>query len=324
LKSSRFPIGVIASRSRATLAEEYGDMFLLARLGMAAFGFMVLGFLWVAIRRNHDDPVAALRRAIADGEIVPFYQPIVDLNTGHLRGAEALARWRRSDGTMISPASFIPLAERSGLIYELTRSMMRRMRQDLEPALALRPQLHIAFNLHAGHFSGLGIVKDVTDIFEASQISLSQLIFEVTEREPVANLDEARQVISALQALGCGVAIDDVGSGHSGLSYMLKLGVNYIKIDKIFVDAIGIERFSQTIIETLVELARCMDLHVVAEGVETLDQVDILRAKGIVSAQGFVFAPALPASSFLALVEAMEKPQVGPITHLGEVAHGLA
>jgi sensor c-di-GMP phosphodiesterase-like protein len=102
------------------------------------------------------------------------------------------------------------------------------------------------------------------------------------------------------------VAIDDVGTGHGGLSYLLKLGVDIIKIDKLFVDAIGTERYSQTIIELLVELGRTMNMSVIAEGVETVEQVEHLRRKGVTEAQGYVFTPPLPANSYRALIEAME------------------
>ena len=105
-----------------------------------------------------------------------------------------------------------------------------------------------------------------------------------------------RRTIAALQRVGCKVAIDDVGTGHSGLSYILKLGVDIIKIDKIFVEAIGSEGHSKPIIETLIDLAKNMRMEIVAEGVETFDQVTYLRERGIGAAQGYVFAPPLPGS----------------------------
>jgi len=106
--------------------------------------------------------------------------------------------------------------------------------------------------------------------------------------------------------MGCKVAIDDVGTGHSGLSYILKLGVDIIKIDKVFVHALNSEGHSKTIIETLIDLAKNMRMEIIAEGVENFDQVSYLRERGIAAAQGYVFAPPLPASSFLQLLDAME------------------
>jgi EAL domain-containing protein (putative c-di-GMP-specific phosphodiesterase class I) len=110
---------------------------------------------------------------------------------------------------------------------------------------------------------------------------MSQVVLEVTERDPIENLTETRRIIAALQGLGVRITIDDVGTGHAGLSYMLKLGVDIIKIDKMFVDSIGTDRNSTTIVETLVDLAHNMRMDVVAEGVENFEQVMHLRERGI-------------------------------------------
>jgi EAL domain-containing protein (putative c-di-GMP-specific phosphodiesterase class I) len=115
-----------------------------------------------------------------------------------------------------------------------------------------------------------------------------------------------RQVIAALQGLGCKIALDDVGTGHSGLSSILRLGVDIIKIDKMFIDSLGSDRNSATIVTTLIDLARNMRMGVVAEGVENFEQVADLRARGIHAAQGYVFAPPLPGSSFLTLLETLD------------------
>ena len=154
----------------------------------------------------------------------------------------------------------------------------------------------IAFNVAPQHFDDALILNDVGTIFDGSPIKLTQIVLEVTERHEVKNLTSTRRTIAALQGLGCKVAIDDVGTGHSGLSYILKLGVDIIKIDKIFVEAIETEGHSKAIIETLIDLAKNMRMEIIAEGVETFDQVTYLRERGISAAQGYVFAPPLPAS----------------------------
>jgi len=230
----------------------------------------------------------------------------VDIRTGQLRGAEVLARWRKSDGTIALPGTFIPLAEQSGLIFDLTRALMRQVGKELGPALLHRPYIKIGFNLVARHFANEEIVQDVAEVFKNTNIRLSQLVLEMTEREPIENLSETRSVIAALQGLGVRVAIDDVGTGHGGLSYMLKLGVDIIKIDKMFVDAIGVDRNATTIVETLIDLAQSMRMDIVAEGVESFEQVLHLRNLGVRGAQGFVFAPPLPGCSFLELLEAID------------------
>ena len=311
--STRFPIVLVAEHSRGALASEYRDLQFIVRAAMLMLLGLCLGPVAFSLSRRRDDPVDDLRRALRDGEIIPYYQPTVDTRNGRIRGAEVLARWRKPDGTLIPPVQFIPLAEQSGLIFELTSVIMRRARDDVGRAYATRPHLRLGFNLFAGHLADNKIVDEVKRIFSGSPVALQQLVLEVTERAPLPDLDKARRVIASLQELGAKVAIDDVGTGHGGLSYLLKLGVDIIKIDKMFVDAIGTERYSQTIIETLVELARTMNMEVIAEGVERIEQVEYLRRKGVCEAQGYVFAPPLPVNSYLALVDAMDRPNSGAI-----------
>ena len=133
-------------------------------LATAALGG-IIGIALLLPKRQPENPITELERALAAGEFVPYYQPIVDIRSGRLRGAEVLARWKKPDGTLVSPASFIPLAESSGLIVELTRVLMRRMCRELGPAFGRRPHVKISFNLTARHFADEEIVKDVRQIF---------------------------------------------------------------------------------------------------------------------------------------------------------------
>jgi sensor c-di-GMP phosphodiesterase-like protein len=306
IKSNKFGFDVEVLSPRARIEAEHAD---LKWLGLFAAGIImttVAGFVALMPRRAPRNPMAEIESALEAGEFVPYYQPVVDIRSGQLRGAEVLVRWRKSDGTLVLPGAFIPLMESSDLIDDLTRHLMRKACTEVGPALGRRPDLRISFNFAGKLFSEPSIVKDVRNIFVDSPIKFSQVVLEVTERDPIENFTETRQTIAALQGLGVRIAIDDVGTGHSGLSYMLKLGVDIIKIDKMFVDAIGTDRNSTTIVETLVDLARNMRMDVVAEGVENFEQVMHLRMLGVRSAQGYVFAPPLPGSSFLQLVEALD------------------
>ncbi|HWE79670.1 MAG TPA: EAL domain-containing protein [Pseudolabrys sp.] len=291
---------------RGALPAEHGGIRWLGLLVSGLIIAIVAVVIVLLPRRNANDPVAQLSDALAAGEFVPYYQPIVDIRSGQLRGAEVLVRWRKPDGSLVLPGAFIPLAESSGLIKELTLDLMRRVCVESGRVLGRRPALKISFNFAGNLFADESIVRDVRKIFLNSPIKLTQVVLEVTERDPIENLTQARQIIATLQGLGIRIAIDDVGTGHSGLSYMLKLGVDIIKIDKMFVDAIGTDRNSTTIVETLVDLAHNMRMDVVAEGVENFEQVMHLREVGIRSAQGYVFAPPLPGSAFLQLVEAID------------------
>jgi sensor c-di-GMP phosphodiesterase-like protein len=322
-KSERFGILVTASIPRARVLAGHSDLVMMATVGTGSTAALILAL--VAFGRSRGNPTDELARAIDNGELIPYYQPIVDLTTARVVSAEVLVRWRKPDGTLVPPVHFIPLAESSGLIVELTRALMRRVCNEAGEAIGRRPQFKIGFNLSARHFIDEAIVADVGRIFGGSQIALNQVLLEVTERQPLDNLTMARRVIAALQGLGVHVGIDDLGTGHSGLSYMLKLGVDFIKIDKMFVDAIGTERYSTTIIETLVGLGRDMSMEIIAEGVETFEQVQHLRERGIRKAQGYVFAPPLPGPSFLQLLEASDpKPAGNTAQGQAERADGLA
>jgi sensor c-di-GMP phosphodiesterase-like protein len=296
-------------------------------LGIYASGLIVLivgAIILLLPRRSGNNPVAEIERALAAGQFVPYYQPIVDIRSGQLRGAEVLVRWKKPDGTLVLPGSFIPLAESNGLIRDMTTDLMRRVCVEAGAAVGRRPGLKISFNFAGQLFGDESIVKDVRKIFVSSPIKLSQVVLELTERDPIENFTETRRVIAALQGLGVRVAIDDVGTGHSGLSYILKLGVDIIKIDKMFVDAIGTDRNSTTIVETLIDLAHNMRMDVVAEGVENFEQVMHLRELGVRSAQGYVFAPPLPGSAFLQLIEAIDPLSAAPAVPALSVVPALA
>ncbi|MGZ5807728.1 MAG: EAL domain-containing protein [Croceibacterium sp.] len=306
LSSTKYGLRSIITASSVSLAASQGDLRAMGTIASGLLAIIILALSVLMPRRERDNPIDEIKRAMKAGEFVPYFQPIVDIRSGRLHGAEVLIRWRKSDGTIVPPAIFIPLAESSGLIIEMTRALMRRVCQEAGAVLGARPYLKIGFNLTARHFANEEIVDDVRKIFKRSSLKLTQIVLEVTERQPIENLTETRRVIAALQGLGVKVAIDDVGTGHSGLSYMLKLGVDIIKIDKLFIDSVGTDRHSNTIIETLIDLAQNMRMDVIAEGVESFEQVLQLRDLGIRAAQGFVFSPPLPCSAFLQLVETID------------------
>jgi len=307
--SDRFRFVAEIATPRSQVAASQTDLKWLGIYASAAIVLIVGAITLLLPRRSSDSPIAEIEHALAAGQFVPYYQPIVDIRSGQLRGAEVLVRWKKPDGAVILPGAFIPLMESSGLIREMTCDLMRRVCAEVGTAIGRRPALKVSFNFAGKLFNDENIVRDVRKIFSNTPIKLSQVVLELTEREPIENFTETRRSIAAFQGLGVRVAIDDVGTGHSGLSYMLKLGVDIIKIDKMFVDAIGTDRNSTTIVETLIDLAHNMRMDVVAEGVENFEQVMYLRELGIRSAQGYVFSPPLPGKAFLQLVEALDPAQ---------------
>ncbi|HEY1542450.1 MAG TPA: EAL domain-containing protein [Xanthobacteraceae bacterium] len=314
LRSDRFGISVEVAMLRA--ASEPHELRAVGLIVNLVVLFAVLSFVWLMLRQR-GDPVVEIRRALDAKRFVPYFQPIIDITSGKVLGAEVLARWRKPDGSLVLPGAFIPLAERGGLMIELTEALMQRACAEIGEAYARRPHLKLAFNLTARHFADEAIVADLRAIFDRSPIRLDQVTLELTEREPIEDIATTRRVITALQGLGCRVALDDVGTGHSGLSSILELGVDVIKIDKMFVDALGRERNSATIVTTLVELARNMHMEIVAEGVESFEQVADLRARGIHMAQGYVFAPPLPAAAFQTLLDTLDPATEDPAARGG-------
>ncbi|MGE0565830.1 MAG: EAL domain-containing protein [Pseudolabrys sp.] len=315
LRSEKYGYAVEVAIPRAQWAAKKAELRWMSAFPVGGVALLLIVVAYLRPKQDEANPVEDMRRALANGEFIPYYQPIVDIRSGQLRGAEVLMRWRKPDGTIVPPGVFIPLAESSGLIREMTTALMKKVCVEAGPAIGRRRAMKVSFNFAAQFFSDDSIVKQVQQIFSKSPIKLSQVVFELTERDSIENFTETRRVVAALQGLGARIAIDDVGTGHSGLSYMLKLGVDIIKIDKMFVDAIGTDRNSTTIVETLIDLAHNMRMDIIAEGVETFEQVIHLRELGIRHAQGYVFAPPLPGSSFLQLVDAIdpEKLQSGDV-----------
>lgn len=305
VRSDRHRMVVTAATASDAPFATYAD---LRRIGAAVTGLLALIILVAVLMRPRRErhPFYDIERAIGAGEFVPYYQPIVDIKTGAIVGAEVLVRWRKHDGSLVPPAAFIPFLETTDLILDMTRSVMRQVGDEVGALLEPRPYMYVAFNIAPRHLAEDTLIDDIGSIFIGGPISTSQIVLELTERYEIEDLAATRNLIAELQGLGCRVAIDDVGTGHNGLSYILKLGVDIIKIDKMFVDAIRTEAHSQAIVDTLVDLARNLRMQIVAEGVENFEQVVYLREHGITSAQGFVFSPPLPGSAFIQLIEAID------------------
>lgn len=257
-------------------------------------------WLLVALRfvRRNELPAFDLERAIALGEIRPYYQPVIDLRSGQLAGCEVLCRWEKRTGEVVPPGMFIEYAEATGLAIPMTVSLMQQVSRDLDELTRLIPGLKISINLFEGHFRDNRIVEDVHNIFEASAIEFRQLVFEITERSPLDKHPHTQNVIAGLHALGCRLAMDDAGTGHSNLAYMQTLGVDIVKIDRVFVDMIKTGVQQVPVLDGLINMSRELGTDVIAEGVETEEQAIYLRARGVIMAQGYLFAPPLKAKAY--------------------------
>jgi EAL domain-containing protein (putative c-di-GMP-specific phosphodiesterase class I) len=297
------------------LQVEYAVPFAVSRAGYADLDvvFTIIGclmsasFLLLALHyvRKSKAPAFDLERAISRGEIRPYYQPVINLRTGELEGCEVLCRWEKKNGQVVPPGAFIDYAEVTGLAIPMTLSLMQQVKYDLGDICQQMPEIKVSINLFEGHFRDGGIVDDVEAIFGNSKIGMRQLVFEITERHPLANSAVAKGVIAGLHALGCRLALDDAGTGHSNLAYMGSLGVDIIKIDRVFVDMVKPGTTQVPVLDGLIAMAKDMNCEIVAEGVETEVQALYLRSHGVLHAQGFIFAPALKVRAFQELALAL-------------------
>ncbi|HEY0486434.1 MAG TPA: EAL domain-containing protein [Mycobacteriales bacterium] len=238
-----------------------------------------------------------LRAAVEAEAIGVAYQPIVSLATGRVVAAEALARWRLPDGTAVPPSTFIPLAEELGLIDMLGRQVLgralaafARWRATCDPDLP-----GIAVNVAAQQLAAPDIAGTVADLAERHGVPLSCLVLEVTENALMSDVAGAERGLLALRGLGVQFAVDDFGTGYSSLAYLRHFPVTTLKIDREFVA--DLER-DATIVRSVLSLAAALGLEVVAEGVESPRQRDILRGLGCDNAQGFLVAPPLTEDEF--------------------------
>ncbi|NOZ33614.1 MAG: EAL domain-containing protein [Alphaproteobacteria bacterium] len=267
------------------------------------------GILWLLLRlvQRSNNATFGLERAIQAGELEPRYQPIINLQTGAIEGCEVLIRWIKPNGEIIAPGSFIEYAEISGLAIPMTLALLEMVREDLEELAIEQPQLKIGINLFERHFSDGAIVNDVTQIFGGSAIKFDQLVFEITERQPLADVADANATIAALHDLGARVALDDAGTGHSNLAYLQTMGIDIIKIDKVFTDLITERSKAVPVIDAFIIMARDLNMEVVAEGVETREQALYLRGRGVTFAQGFLFSPAIERDAYMDMARKLNR-----------------
>jgi diguanylate cyclase (GGDEF)-like protein len=250
----------------------------------------------------------ALHRAVAERAITVAFQPIVDLASGRVRGFESLARWRDRELGIVPPSVFIPAAEQIGLIDRLSRDLLR---QAASAAARWPDDLSLSFNLSPAQLSKGEASSHILALLEEAGLEPSRLIVEVTETVVVKNLDGARAAIDALRAAGVRVALDDFGAGFSSLARVRDLKLDAIKIDRSFVSRICDDPKIASLTESIVGLARRLDLACVAEGIERAEQLEQLVRDGCASGQGWLFAPAMPEEMVASYLEKQEAEKSG-------------
>lgn len=236
-------------------------------------------------------------------EFTPFYQPVVDLATGRIVGVETLARWSHPVRGLVAPAEFIPIAESSGRIVEIGWVILEKACRD---ALAMPEDVTVAVNISAVQLMRSDAASRIDEIRCRTGLPPSRLKLEVTESVLITDARSVRAALQKLQAMGVAISLDDFGTGFSSMAYLSGFGFNELKIDRSFVKRMTVDRRSMSIVQTIVALARNLDMGTVGEGVETEEQARLLQAAGCSRGQGFLFGRPMP---FEMLMDRFRAPQ---------------
>lgn len=296
------PIDIVASEPIRNFWSRHASLLTLG----SVFGLLlVVGWTDIVFRfsRYQLRPATELRQALAAGRISVQYQPVIDLRTGACVGAEALARWRRQDGSSASPGTFIPIAEAAGLIQEITLAVMRTAIRDLARICREAGTVSINVNLARDDLKNDRLGNALTESLNAARLPARLIKLEITERALI-NTDTAHQLIRKYRGRGHQIAIDDFGTGYSSLSYLQSFELDVLKIDKSFVDAIGTGAATSQVILHVIDMAKSLGLQIVAEGVETEVQARWLLDHGVHHAQGFLFSRPLDLADFIRFLQA--------------------
>ena len=245
-----------------------------------------------------------LRRAFANGEFELHYQPLVDIAADRVSGFESLLRWRHPEKGMISPAEFVPVAEDIGLIVAVGEWVLR---EACTEAVKWPSDVKVAVNLSPVQFRSRNLVQVVISALAHSGLSPRRLELEITESLFLAETEANLAILHQLRELGVSISMDDFGTGYSSLSYLRSFPFDKIKIDRSFVKDLAVRSDCVAIVRAISGLGRSLNITTTAEGVETADQLDWLRAEGCNEVQGFLFSGARPASEIAELLSRFDR-----------------
>ena len=278
-------------------------------LGIIA-GLAVLGVALMMIRRQWSTR-AELLRAINKGHFFLMYQPVFSLQDDTCIGAEALLRWQHEDGTVVPPDRFIPFAEDAGLIQLVTRRVLELVIKDLSGFFRQYPGFRLGVNLSPRDLQSMETPQLLADMQRAIGIGNGRFVVEATERGLLEEAS-AQDVVAAIHAMGIEIAIDDFGTGYSSLAYLTTYPFDILKVDKSFTSTACTEAVTSQVAIHIIELARSLGMQTLVEGIETQEQADFFRNKGVLYGQGYLFGRPMRAEDLSAFV---------PLhTHLGQHA----
>lgn len=272
---------------------------------LAVLGFTILlYFILKDAFTKHYSLRTAMKLALKNKEFYPVYQPIFNNQKEAFTGAEVLLRWRDNLDELIMPDFFIPEAETSGLIIPITLQIVETVFKESKALLRENPGFHLSFNVSALHFKHNSFFDDFYKLVELFHISPSQIVLEITERDLLNKNDSFLLTrMHELRRANYSLAVDDFGTGHASISYLHHFPFNYLKIDKLFIHAIGTKALTESLNSTIIQMAKNLQLIIVAEGVETEEQLRYLKLNEVELIQGWYFSKALPIDRLLEFMQ---------------------
>ncbi|MEO5962280.1 MAG: EAL domain-containing protein [Thermomonas sp.] len=295
-RSSRFDIAAYAAIPTAQVMMRLREISMLLLPLALLLGIGLSAVVFLLARRQNSMPTA-LRLALRKREFVLHYQPIVALESGRMVGVEALLRWTR-DGIEMRPDLFIPAAEECGLIGQFTDYVLEQVAREAPGFLGAHPGCYISINISSADLHGGRIVESLARLLAQPGIPASGIMVEVTEHSFV-DAARAGSTVQSIRALGIRVAIDDFGTGFSSLSHLTRLKTDCLKIDKVFIDAIGTKAVTDDVALHIIHMAESLGLTVIGEGIETEAQASFLRDYGVQFGQGWLYSRAQPMTELL-------------------------
>lgn len=275
------------------------------------------GGIWAYFRLRDRSTEHNLRQAILKDQLTVVYQPIVDVGTRRVVGAEALVRWTDESGTAISPDVFVKIAEAGGFVGSITRLVVRHALREFAPLLIADPEFRLSINVAAADLSDAEFLPMLERALAGAGVAAESVSIEITESS-TARHEVAKETIRRLRERGHSIHIDDFGTGYSSLAYLRDLSIDAIKIDKSFTRAIGTEAVTQSILPQILAMAETLNLHVIVEGVETEAQARYFAAaKQPVFAQGWLFGRPMKADLFLEMLQKDVSATGTPVTSRG-------
>lgn len=309
--SNKYPFSIYSyttlSNAMQKFKNEYGFL--------AVSSFFLSIVVTYLIRRLLTTPLVfsdQIKFAIQKNEFIPYFQPLIESKESRLMGVEVLMRWNHSTDGVVSPDLFIPQAEACGLIVEMTRRIIIDTAIILQSYQHMLPnKFHVGFNVTSQHLEQDSLIDDCMQFFKICSNEKFVLVLELTETSILNYSDNIMKRLDKLSSIGVELALDDFGTGHSSLTTLQNFNFNCIKIDKSFIARIGDEPCSRHIVDSVISLAKKLDLFIVAEGVETRSQEQYLRENSVDCLQGYLYSPPLDKDKFWLYVKSSQLHNVG-------------